>query len=104
MLNGHMDTGASASEELVDRYAEETRIDGAVGRRVLYGTGMDNMKSGLAATAPLKPSNIAGSLGRRSYCRWRGGSVAPCRSIQGPHFRSKGVGTRYLLTWDCLGL
>ena len=104
MFNGHMDTGAPVRhEELtgpvppraphIDPYSE----DG-----ILYGTGMDNMKSGLAAImsavraikaagvvlkGDLIVAGVAGEVSR-----------APVDQYQGPYYRSKGIGTRYLLT------
>ena len=104
MLNGHMDTGIHLRhEDLIGPVPVKKPIltprleDG-----VLYGTGMDNMKSGLAAIMcalkTIKNSGfklngdlvVAGVVGEVSR--------APVDQYQGPHFRSKGVGTRYLLT------
>ena len=104
MLNGHMDTGVHLRhEELIGptpphKPIVPTRIEDGV----LYGTGMDNMKSGLAAimsaakaiknsgvriSGDLIVAGVAGEVSR-----------APIDQYQGPHYRSKGVGTRYLLT------
>ncbi len=105
MLNGHMDTGgpvphelaapgvAAQPEEIMEPYEE----DG-----ILYGTGMDNMKNGLAAImgaatacrrAGLELSGdviVAGVCGE--MC------VAPIDQYQGRRYRAQGMGTRYLLT------
>jgi acetylornithine deacetylase/succinyl-diaminopimelate desuccinylase-like protein len=104
MFNGHMDTGVHLRhEELVGPLPPKKPI--LTPRRengVLYGTGMDNMKSGLAAimyaAKTIKDSGfildgdliVAGVAGEVSR--------APVDQYQGPHFRSKGIGTRYLLT------
>jgi acetylornithine deacetylase/succinyl-diaminopimelate desuccinylase-like protein len=104
MFNGHMDTGVHLRhEELVGPVPPKKPI--LTPRRensVLYGTGMDNMKSGLAAimyaAKTIKHSGfildgdliVAGVAGEVSR--------APVDQYQGPHFRSKGIGTRYLLT------
>jgi len=104
MFNGHLDTGTPMRHEdivgvvpLAPRPVAPRNEDG-----VLYGVGMDNMKSGIAAfmiaTLAIKRSGIAplgdivmagvaGEIGR-----------APVDQYQGRHYRSKGIGTRYLLT------
>jgi acetylornithine deacetylase/succinyl-diaminopimelate desuccinylase-like protein len=104
MFNGHLDTGTPMRHEdivgivpLPPEPSTPRREDG-----VLYGVGMDNMKSGIAAfmiaAAAIKRSGIslsgdlimagvAGEIGR-----------APVDQYQGKYYRSKGVGTRYLLT------
>jgi len=104
MFNGHMDTGAPMPHELA--------VPGVVGQLdhiepyledgILYGTGMDNMKSGLAAIMG------AAAACHRSGVRLRGDMIvagvcgeiglAPVDQFQGRHYRSKGIGTRYLLT------
>lgn len=104
MFNGHMDTGMHLRHDEVigptppKRPILATRIEDGV----LYGTGMDNMKSGLAAVMSaakaIKNSGyvlsgdliVAGVVGEVSR--------APVDQYQGPYYRSKGVGTRYLLT------
>lgn len=103
-LNGHMDTSVTfRHEELTGPVppkvtAMEPRREGDI----VYGTGMDNMKSGLAAImsaaraikeckVPLKGDLIvAGVIGEVSR--------APIDQYQGHYFRSKGLGTRYLIT------
>jgi acetylornithine deacetylase/succinyl-diaminopimelate desuccinylase-like protein len=104
MLNGHMDTGIHLRhEEVVGPVPPKKPI--LTPRRengVLYGTGMDNMKSGLAAimyaAKSIKHSGIA--LDGDLIVAGVAGEVsrAPVDQYQGPHFRSKGLGTRYLLT------
>jgi acetylornithine deacetylase/succinyl-diaminopimelate desuccinylase-like protein len=106
MFNGHLDTGAPVRhEELSGRIApllpmaipEPYLEDG-----ILYGTGMDNMQSGLAAIM------AAARAIHDSGVRLRGDLIvagvvgevsrAPVDQYQGPQFQSKGIGTRYLLT------
>ena len=104
MFNGHLDTGTPMRHEDIvgivpNRAALMTpRRDGDV----LWGTGMDNMKSGIAAFL------MAAAAIHRSGVRLRGDLIvagvvgeigrAPVDQYQGRHYRSKGVGTRYLLT------
>jgi acetylornithine deacetylase/succinyl-diaminopimelate desuccinylase-like protein len=104
MLNGHLDTGTPfRHEQLVGPIPPkypimEPRKEGGI----LYGTGMDNMRSGLAAimtaARAIKQSGVqlhgdliiaavAGEVSR-----------APVDQYQGHYYRSKGLGTRYLLT------
>jgi len=75
-----------------------TRIEDGV----LYGTGMDNMKSGLAAImSAAKAIKDAGfALNGDLIVAGVAGEVsrAPVDQYQGPYYRSKGLGTRYLLT------
>jgi acetylornithine deacetylase/succinyl-diaminopimelate desuccinylase-like protein len=104
MFNGHMDTGAPARhEELAGPVPPtppwmEPYRDGGI----LYGTGMDNMKSGLAAIMYAAKSIHAVGIPLRGDLIVAGvaGEVsrAPVDQYQGHHFRSKGIGTRYLLT------
>jgi acetylornithine deacetylase/succinyl-diaminopimelate desuccinylase-like protein len=103
-LNGHMDISSAYRHEdivglvpkppeLIEPYQE----DG-----ILYGTGMENMKSGLAAIMG------AAAAISRSGVRLQGDLIVACVAgevarasvdqYQGRHFRSEGVGTRYLLT------
>lgn len=104
MLNGHLDTGTPARHEQLagpvpPKYPIiEPRLEGGI----LYGTGMDNMRSGVAAimsaARAIKESGvplrgdliIAGVAGEVSR--------APVDQYQGHYYRSKGIGTRYLLT------
>lgn len=104
MLNGHMDTGVHLRhEDLAGPLPPKSPVlNPRLEDGVLYGTGMDNMKSGLAAimgaAKAIKDSGlnlrgeliVAGVVGEVSR--------APVDQYQGPHYRSKGVGTRYLLT------
>jgi acetylornithine deacetylase len=104
MLNGHMDTGVHLRhEELVGPLPpKKPTLTPRRENGVLYGTGMDNMKSGLAAimcaAKSVKESGfvldgdliVAGVAGEVSR--------APVDQYQGAYFRSKGVGTRYLVT------
>lgn len=104
MLNGHMDTGTPIRHEDVvaltpptPEVTEPYEEDG-----ILYGTGMDNMKSGLAAIMS------AAAAVQRSDLDLQGDLIVACVAgeisraavdqYQGRHYRSKGVGTRYLLT------
>lgn len=104
MLNGHMDTGAPVRhEELCGPVPPRApHMEPYVEDGILYGTGMDNMKSGLAAimsaARAIKESGtslrgdliVAGVVGEVSR--------APVDQYQGHYYRSKGIGTRYLLT------
>ena len=104
MLNGHMDTGMHLRHDEVigpvppKRAILPTRIEDGV----LYGTGMDNMKSGLAAImSAAKAIKDAGfALNGDLIVAGVAGEVsrAPVDQYQGPYYRSKGLGTRYLLT------
>ena len=104
MLNGHMDTGMHLRHDEVigpvppKRAILPTRIENGV----LYGTGMDNMKSGLAAImSAAKAIKDAGfTLNGDLIVAGVAGEVsrAPVDQYQGPYYRSKGLGTRYLLT------
>jgi acetylornithine deacetylase/succinyl-diaminopimelate desuccinylase-like protein len=104
MLNGHLDVSIPFRHDQLTGpvppkapLMEPYRADG-----VLYGTGMDNMKSGVAAImsaaraiheagVPLRGDLIvAGVAGEVSR--------APVDQYQGHWYRSKGIGTRYLLT------
>jgi acetylornithine deacetylase/succinyl-diaminopimelate desuccinylase-like protein len=104
MFNGHMDTGAPVRhDELAGPvpppapWIEPYREDG-----ILYGTGMDNMKSGLAAFMSAARAIRASGVKLRGDLIVAGvaGEVskAPVDQYQGHYFRSKGIGTRYLLT------
>jgi acetylornithine deacetylase/succinyl-diaminopimelate desuccinylase-like protein len=104
MFNGHMDTGAPMPHEQA--------VPGVVGQLemmtpylengILYGTGMDNMQSGLAAimaaTVALHRSGqrLSGDVIVAGVCGEIG--LAQVDQYQGRHYRSKGVGTRHLLT------
>jgi acetylornithine deacetylase/succinyl-diaminopimelate desuccinylase-like protein len=104
MFNGHMDTGTPMRhEDIVGVVPKPVPvIQPRIEDGIIWGTGLDNMKSGLAANlsaarairesgVPLRGDLIvacvAGEVGR-----------APVDQYQGRHYRSKGVGTRYLLT------
>lgn len=104
MFNGHMDTGSPIPHELV-----APGVAGQVGfltpRRegdILYGTGMDNMKSGLAAIMAAQVAchrsgvRLPGDVIVAGVCGEIG--LAQVDQYQGAHYRSKGVGTRHLLT------
>jgi acetylornithine deacetylase/succinyl-diaminopimelate desuccinylase-like protein len=104
MFNGHMDTGGPMPHERAHpgvagqlEFMEPYEEDG-----ILYGTGMDNMKSGLAAflgaMVALHRSGapLSGDLIGAGVCGEIG--LAPVDQYKGPHYRIKGVGTRYLLT------
>lgn len=104
MLNGHMDTGAPVRHEELSGPVppRAPHMEPYIEEGILYGTGMDNMKSGLAAimsaTRAIKDSAtslkgdliVAGVVGEVSR--------APVDQYQGHYYRSKGIGTRYLLT------
>lgn len=104
MFNGHMDTGAPVRHEDLSGPVppRAPHMEPYIEDGILYGTGMDNMKSGLAAimsaARAIKDSGIflkgdlivAGVVGEVSR--------APVDQYQGHYYRSKGVGTRYLLT------
>lgn len=104
MLNGHMDTGAPVRhEELTGPIPPRApHLEPYTENGILYGTGMDNMQSGLAAimsaAKAIKDSGlvlqgdliVAGVAGEVSR--------AAVDQYQGPYYRSKGIGTRYLLT------
>lgn len=104
MLNGHMDTGMHLRHDEVigpippKRPVLATRIEDGV----LYGTGMDNMKSGLAAIMSAAKALKEGGFRLNGDLIVTGvvGEVsrAPVDQYQGPYYRSKGIGTRYLLT------
>jgi acetylornithine deacetylase/succinyl-diaminopimelate desuccinylase-like protein len=104
MLNGHMDTGIHLRHDELSGATPPKRpiLSPRIEDGVLYGTGMDNMKSGLAAimsaakaihdsgfhlNGDLIVAGVAGEVSR-----------APVDQYQGPYYRSKGIGTRYLLT------
>jgi acetylornithine deacetylase/succinyl-diaminopimelate desuccinylase-like protein len=104
MINGHLDTGTHVIHEDVVGIAPKPEASVPSRREdgVLYGVGMDNMKSGVAAfmiaakaikqsgvklKADLILAGVCGEIGR-----------APVDQYQGRWYRSKGVGTRYLLT------
>src|SRR5215510_3319509 len=99
MLNGHMDTGMHLRHDEVigpippKREILPTRIEDGV----LYGTGMDNMKSGLAAImSAAKALKDAGfTLNGDLIVAGVAGEVsrAPVDQYQGPYYRSKGLGT-----------
>jgi acetylornithine deacetylase/succinyl-diaminopimelate desuccinylase-like protein len=108
MFNGHMDTGKPIRHEEVlapgppPAEVMESRREG----ELLLGTGMDNMKSGLAAiiTAAIAVRRSKVSLGGDLIVAGVAGEIgrAPVDQFQGRHYRSKGVGTRYLLTHGIL--
>lgn len=105
MFNGHLDTGAPIPHELAapgvagqpEEIIEPYREDG-----ILYGTGMDNMQSGLAAIMGAAVAchrsgvSLLGDVIIAGVCGEMG--VAPIDQYQGRRYRSKGVGTRHLLT------
>jgi acetylornithine deacetylase/succinyl-diaminopimelate desuccinylase-like protein len=104
MFNGHMDTGAPMPHEMAFPgvvpqldFMTPYLQDG-----ILYGTGMDNMKSGLAAVMGAAVAfhrsgvKLDGDLILAGVCGEIG--LAPVDQYQNRHYRSKGVGTRYLLT------
>lgn len=104
MFNGHLDTGTPMRHEDIVGImpAAPVRVSPRRDGGVLHGTGMDNMKSAIAAFM------IAADAIRRSGVRLRGDVIlagvageigrAPVDQFQGRHYRSKGVGTRHLLT------
>lgn len=104
MLNGHMDTGAPVRhEELCGPVPPRLpHIEPYIEEGILYGTGMDNMKSGLAAimSAARAIKDSATSLKGDLIVAGVVGEVsrAPVDQYQGHYYRSKGIGTRYLLT------
>jgi acetylornithine deacetylase/succinyl-diaminopimelate desuccinylase-like protein len=104
MLNGHLDMSVSFRHEQLTGIVPPriTAIEPRVEDGILYGSGMDNMKSGLAAImsaaraihdsgvrlrGDLIVAGVAGEVSR-----------APVDQYQGRWYRSKGLGTRYLLT------
>jgi acetylornithine deacetylase/succinyl-diaminopimelate desuccinylase-like protein len=104
MFNGHMDTGTPMRHEDITGVVPSPaqvmapRIEDGL----LFGTGMDNMKSGLAAimsaATAVKASGV--SLGADLFVVGVAGEIgrAPVDQYVGRHYRSKGVGTRFLLT------
>lgn len=103
MFNGHMDISAAyRHEDIVGLVPEPPElIEPYVEDGILYGTGMENMKSGLAAIMS------AAAAIKHSRVRLKGDLTVACvpgevdrasvDQYQGRHFRSEGIGTRYLL-------
>lgn len=109
MFNGHMDTSAPIRhQELAGPIPPRTAhiAEPYIEDGILYGTGMDNMKSGLAAImsaaraikvsgvhlkGDLIVAGVVGEIGR-----------AQVDQYQGRYYRGKGIGTRYLLTHGVL--
>lgn len=108
MLNGHMDTGTPMRhEDIVGIVPKPVEVmQPYVENGILFGTGMDNMKSGLAAimtaAAAIKTSGVRLRGDLIVACVAGEISRAPIDQYQGRHYRSKGVGTRYLLTHGIL--
>jgi acetylornithine deacetylase/succinyl-diaminopimelate desuccinylase-like protein len=103
MFNGHMDTGAPVRHEDVGPLpAPEPVMPPRIDGDLLFGTGMDNMKSGLAAIMSAAAAVHASgpALGGDLIVAAVAGEMdrAPVDQYQGRHFRGKGVGTRFLLT------
>lgn len=104
MFNGHLDTGTPMRhEDIVGVVPKPAALmtpyrDGDV----LWGAGMDNMKSGIAAfmLAALAIKRSGTQLGGDLILAGVVGEIgrAPVDQYQGRHYRSKGVGTRHLLT------
>jgi acetylornithine deacetylase/succinyl-diaminopimelate desuccinylase-like protein len=104
MFNGHVDTVEPMSHEQVLGIVPEAAavFTPYVEDRTLFGEGMGNMKSAIAAFM-----SAAQAL-RRAGLMLRGDLILACVAgettgasvdqYQSRHFRSKGVGTRYLLT------
>lgn len=103
-LNGHLDTGSRVRyEQIVGPIPPQIPVmEPYLAGGILYGTGMDNMQSGLAAimyaARAIKESGVRllGDLIVAEVC----GEVsrASVDHYQGHLFRSRGIGTRYLLT------
>ena len=108
MLTGHMDNGATFRHEELSGPIPPRRpiLEPCIKDGILYGTGMDNMKSGLAAimcaakavmeSGALLQGDliVAGVVGEVS--------CAPVDQYQGHYYRSQGIGTRYLLSHGIL--
>lgn len=107
MFNGHMDTLTMGGHEDVRvPPAPVSVMPPRIDEGVLYGTGMDNMKSALAAIM-----GAAGAVHESSVALQGDVIVAavageiglgPVDQYQGRNYRSKGVGTRFLLTHGIL--
>jgi acetylornithine deacetylase len=105
MINGHMDTSYTGTEEdrMFCRTLEpESELKGAVRDGKVFGLGASNMKSGLAAFM------VAGKAVRESGLALKGDLIlaavageisrTPVDSYQSGAYRGEGTGTHHLLT------